>query len=68
MPPAMSPAGVRHAVDVTGDDPNADTLTEVLRSALRGLITLDGPGHLRPDIAAERLRLFAELSSKRGEE
>lgn len=69
-PPQLTEAfaELRHAVDATGDDPNADTLTEVLWAALHGLITLDGAGRLRPGLAAERLRLLVERFSRRGEE
>lgn len=43
------------AVDGTRD---TDTLTEVLWSALHGLVTLDRNGRLRPDRQSERVDLL----------
>lgn len=51
-------AALRGAVEAFAVDRDADTLAEVLWSALHGLVSLSRTGRLRPDLDAERLDLL----------
>jgi len=61
-PPPLTAAfaELRHGVSRIAGDQDADTLTEVLFSALHGLVTLSRAGRLRPDHDAQRLELLVD--------
>ncbi len=53
-------AEMRRAVTLLAGDQEADTLTEVLFSALHGPVTLSRAGRLRPGYDSERLDALVE--------
>ncbi|MGP3926885.1 TetR/AcrR family transcriptional regulator [Streptomyces sp. 8N616] len=64
-PPVLSTAfhELRSAVVEAAGDPDADTCTEVVWSALHGLVSLFRSGRLRPSQHAERLDLLLDRFS-----
>ena len=61
-PPELTAAfgELRHVVGLIARERDADALTEVLFSALHGLVALDRAGRLRPGHDSERLRLLVD--------
>ncbi|MDP9168572.1 MAG: TetR/AcrR family transcriptional regulator [Actinomycetota bacterium] len=61
-PPELTAAfgELRQVVGLVAGDRDADALTEVLFSALHGLVVLDRAGRLRPGHDSERLRLLVD--------
>ena len=55
---------LRAAVDLVAGTRDTDTLTEVLWSALHGLVTLDRGGRLRPEHRASRVDLLVTAFSR----
>ena len=49
-------AELRSVVALVTDQPDVDTVTEVVLAALHGLVTLDRAGRLRPGYESERLQ------------
>jgi AcrR family transcriptional regulator len=66
-PPELNAAfaEMRLAVVLVADDEEADALTEVLFSALHGLVALGRAGRLRPSHDGERLHLLVEQFTNR---
>lgn len=64
VPLAVAFAELRGGISGVVSDRDVDTLTEVFWAALHGLVVLARSDRLRPDYAADRVRLLVEQFSR----